>query len=1001
MLEPAAFPAFFREVTGREPFPWQVRLAERLCGGEVPDLVDVPTGLGKTSVIIAWAFALAASLEDRGPAARTLPLRLIYVVDRRVIVDSTYELARQLVERLDPDAPAGPVAGRVAAALKGLAGADARPLEAVRMRGGVTWDARWLDRPHQPAVVVSTVDQFGSRLLFRGYGVTPSMAPINAALCGLDAWVVVDEAHIAEPLAETLDRVRRLQRASAEAALPHLRHTLMSATARTAGSANDRLTATLETETAAVSPAAQVAQRRLTVPKPTELEEVNVRGKGVERYRALGAELAQRLAGFAEAPGRYAVLCNTVQAARAAFEHLEKRRPGAAWLLTGRVREFERERLVPAILDQFRSGSPPPGAALSLVATQTVEVGADLDFDAIVTECAPLASLVQRFGRVRRMGNPHEAVSRIVYCPQTHDEDPIYGRATQTTWKFLEQASPGASLDFSYRGVLQLRRQAPPDADVDPTFTPVLLGAHVERWAQTSPLPAVDQPVAPFLHGFQRGGAPQVYVAWRAFPQDLEPEDWAGWLDLAPVSDWETVAVPLAEARAFLAGTPSESIDADIESAASEQAGAEDRSNGRVARAVLYAGPDEPPAPVQSPSTLQPNATIIVDSFEGGHDRWGWTGRRSDPAAPRPVPDVADLAPSRRRRSLRLAPSIALSHATEPEAEARILDAWARLDPEDLDGTLPAICEAFASLVPEPLAGLYRDAAEGIRRGSWRAFLPERDPDAERWRVAEAGRPVVRLVEQREVLATSADRSDDDALSTSLSAGTPVPLIDHCTRVGDLARDFAERLGLAPDLVRAVELAGRFHDIGKAEPRFQAALYDGDALAALAGTPRAKSGRDPRDPVARNAHRLAQLPPGFRHEGVSARLVRALARARPDLFNGVDLDLVHHLVVAHHGRGRPLLPPIDDANAPETTLDIEGVTVSVPGERYQVDWEHPARFEQLNDRYGWWGLALLETIVRLADMKDSELAAARGSGADAGEVPPLSASPLPPGGPHA
>jgi CRISPR-associated endonuclease/helicase Cas3 len=106
MLEPAAFPAFFREVTGREPFPWQVRLAERLCGGEVPDLVDVPTGLGKTSVIIAWAFALAASLEDRGPAARTLPLRLIYVVDRRVIVDSTYELARQLVERLDPAAPA-------------------------------------------------------------------------------------------------------------------------------------------------------------------------------------------------------------------------------------------------------------------------------------------------------------------------------------------------------------------------------------------------------------------------------------------------------------------------------------------------------------------------------------------------------------------------------------------------------------------------------------------------------------------------------------------------------------------------------------------------------------------------------------------------------------------------------------------------------------------------------------------------------------------------------
>ncbi|PFG73084.1 type I-G CRISPR-associated helicase/endonuclease Cas3g [Tepidiforma thermophila] len=996
MLEPAAFPEFFREVTGREPFPWQVRLAEQLCTGNPPALVDVPTGLGKTSVIIAWAFALAAELEGR--AERRLPLRLVYVVDRRVIVDSTYELARRLVERLDPAAPAGPVAARVAAALQGLAGADARPLEAVRMRGGVTWDARWLDRPHQPAVVVSTVDQFGSRLLFRGYGVTPSMAPINAALCGLDAWVVVDEAHIAEPLAETLDRVRRLQRAAAEASLPHLKLTLMSATARTALAGGLRLTATLETETAAGSAAAEVARRRLSVPKPARLESVDVRGKGIERYRNLGAQLAERLASLSKLPGRYAVLCNTVQAARSAFEHLEKHRPGTNWLLTGRVREFEREQLVPDVLSRFGSGTPAPADALNLVATQTVEVGADLDFDAIVTECAPLASLIQRFGRVRRMGEPHAATSAVIYCPQTHDDDPVYGPATRSTRDLLEQVSPGENVDFSYRGVLQLRQAAPPGVEIEPPFIPVLLGAHVERWAQTSPLPAVDQPVAPFLHGFQRGGAPQVYIAWRAFPQGLEPGEWAGWLDLAPLSDWETVAVPLAEARAFLAGKPSESIDADIESAA-EQAGSEPQANGQVARAVIYAGPDEPPAPLKYPEEIQPNATIVVDSLEGGHDRWGWNGRRNDSAAPRPVPDVADLAPSRRRRSLRLAPSIALSHATDPEAEARILDAWARLDPEDLDSTVPAICEAFASLVPEPLADLYRDAAEGIRNKSWEAFLPARDPETGQWRVAEADKPVVRLVEHANV-ATSADRSDDDALSTSLSASEPVPLIDHCTRVGGLARDFAERLGLAPDLVRAVELAGRFHDIGKAEPRFQAALYDGDALAALAGTPRAKSGRDPRDPVARNAHRLAGLPQGFRHEAVSARLVRALAQARPDLFDGVDLDLVHHLVVAHHGRGRPLLPPIDDANAPPTSLEIEGAALTVPGERYQVDWEHPARFEQLNQRYGWWGLALLETIVRLADMKDSELAA-RGAEARPGEVPPRSASPLPAGAPHA
>jgi CRISPR-associated endonuclease/helicase Cas3 len=57
----------------QSPFPWQDVLLSRLsdCTGNRLAL-DVPTGLGKTSVIAAWLVALARQAD--------LPRRLVYVV---------------------------------------------------------------------------------------------------------------------------------------------------------------------------------------------------------------------------------------------------------------------------------------------------------------------------------------------------------------------------------------------------------------------------------------------------------------------------------------------------------------------------------------------------------------------------------------------------------------------------------------------------------------------------------------------------------------------------------------------------------------------------------------------------------------------------------------------------------------------------------------------------------------------------------------------------------
>jgi CRISPR-associated endonuclease/helicase Cas3 len=195
-LSAADFPRFFRQVYGEDPFPWQRALVARVLEeGRWPEAVDVPTGMGKTSLIDVAVFAAAASPE----AGRR---RVFFVVDRRLVVDEAYEHALRLRDALGS---AAGICGEVARRLR-QRGDDpgAAVLEVTRMRGGVTWSWRWLERPDRHAVITGTVDQVGSRLLFRGYGVGEYLRPVDAALTGTDSLVIIDEAHLAESFVRTI-----------------------------------------------------------------------------------------------------------------------------------------------------------------------------------------------------------------------------------------------------------------------------------------------------------------------------------------------------------------------------------------------------------------------------------------------------------------------------------------------------------------------------------------------------------------------------------------------------------------------------------------------------------------------------------------------------------------------------------------------------------------------------------------------------------------------------
>src|SRR3989442_13526049 len=78
------FAEFFQALWKYDPFPWQAMLAERIVTGAWPQALDLPTAAGKTACIDAGIYALASQAE-RPPHERAAPLRILFVVDRRIV----------------------------------------------------------------------------------------------------------------------------------------------------------------------------------------------------------------------------------------------------------------------------------------------------------------------------------------------------------------------------------------------------------------------------------------------------------------------------------------------------------------------------------------------------------------------------------------------------------------------------------------------------------------------------------------------------------------------------------------------------------------------------------------------------------------------------------------------------------------------------------------------------------------------------------------------------
>ncbi|MCY3619790.1 MAG: type I-U CRISPR-associated helicase/endonuclease Cas3 [Acidimicrobiaceae bacterium] len=913
------FGDWYRQINGRDPFPWQQRLADTVAAADGcwPEQIGIPTGLGKTACVdvAVWALARQADLD---PLQRTAPTRIWWVVNRRLLVDDTYSHARKVAEKLRIETDSGSAMGAVAARLRSLSAAPGPPLEALRLRGG---DAHNRPRhPAQPAVICSTVPMFGSRLLFRGYGSSRSMRPIDAALAGTDSLVLIDEAHLARHLMELVSSAARLSIACG-GLLPTARSSpqvvALTATGDPASSAFD-----LEADDHAHPEVTRRldASKALTIACPAPNNGPPPAHKSPAIAKMLASLAGDLIAEHASPEHATAlVFANTPASAVATAEIL--RRDGAMDVIvaTGRTRGDESEATASEIarrLRPARTDSDTNGRALAVVATQTLEVGADLDADYLVTEACGTRALIQRLGRLNRFGRRHHA--RAVYVPTSPDKDgnwPVYGQEPASTLQSLEDAAAATgTVDASPRNIRSvLGSPAEPEGRA-----PALAAGLLQEWAKTTNPPPGEAPPEPYFSGIADPGF-DVHVVWRVHLPEPGQRIWPR------VSENEIVAVPASEAAVSLQGCPYIRLSQD-------QTAVEAPSSGG-----------------RQDMVLRPGDTVVVAARTGKIDEDGhWN------------PNAASLARdvSLTRHGLPLAQDVLDNLYTSVPSAARstLKPLFTALrtpecdDPAAISQAVASFCDVLMQHTPDAypaqqwqdfIAALANTTADRHQRG-----LPSiTDPSDEvpRLPISTPG--------------TSQTRFDEH---DELSMATPVTLGDHGDDTACVAACVADSCGIPAQILEVVRTAALLHDIGKADQRFQAWLEPAGSPHALAKSATAPS-------QWQRTRAASGWPRGGRHEELSRRLVQAWVENDACDFDDNERTLLQHLVVSHHGRGRPLVAPVEDHTGTTVSFDVGEDVVTASADLSVTDWDQPARFAMLNELYGCWGLALLEAIVRQSD----------------------------------
>jgi len=929
-----AFDKDFETLTGFSPFRWQKRLFEHLIQGNVPAALDLPTGLGKTSVIAIWLIARAHGAK--------LPRRLVYVVDRRAVVDQATDEAGKLRDALDGkakhfdelDEDRKAQVTQIATELKKQLGFDhKRSLPISTLRGAHVDNREWLDDPAVPAIIVGTIDMIGSRLLFEGYGVSRKMRPYQAGLLGVDTLIVLDEAHLVPPFAHLM---RAIEHDSSfwpsdeadRSLLPRFVFLPLSATQRTLQAAAARSPFRLEEEDAGAD---AVVRMRLCSKKRLWLEDLG--GRKLED--ALANE-AWKFSDEGRRLTRCVVYCDSRDVAekvKCDIDTKAARKKGNpiadTALFVGARRVHEREKVAQWLKKRgFIGDKKSLEKPAFLIATSAGEVGVDIDADHMVCDLVAWERMVQRLGRVNRRGEGDADIAVFGSKPAIKDPNALTEAEERNLTAFNSKAvieslsQIDGALNASPRALRDLAERAQRDdvlkAHIEAATTleplrPALNRALVDAWSMTSLEVHTGRPdVAPWLRGWLEE-LPQTTIVWRAhLPIRVDNRGHP----LRPVGKEIDIFFEAAPPR------QSEKLETESYRVASwlQERGTALLNNRPHAQEENVEGEDSQDrglvAALTGTKLHRDDIVALVLSSSGDY-----VGHRT----------LGDLAQQRKGSELK-------EFEGKLAGKIVVVDARVRgLKEGLLNGTSEDPVETADSSDQWSRAAQFRVRRvrtddEAQEDGWWFEddFVLQRNDEGARleWLRVEHFRD-------------AAEREDARAISK------PQELSVHQEWAKREMLRIAGALDLPATAAGALAVGAGLHDEGKRALRWQRAF---------------KAPRDTKrfglaGPLAKTKGPIDQaMLGGYRHEFGSLRYVEQDSefRALPDDW----YELVLHLVAAHHGQARPVIETRGCEDGPPSLLEERARFVAF-------------RFARLHKRWGPWGLAWWEALMRAADQRAS------------------------------